>query len=331
VLIVEDEPNLRELLQQLLDDDGYEAHVAADGPAALAMVADGTVRPGLVLADYNLPGGMDGVDVCNRLREIVNAKLPYIILTGDISSETLRRVAAQDCLKLNKPVPVPQLLDAVRRLLAPIAPPAPAPLTGQPLVHVVDDDAHIRLALREMLEAEGHKVETHSSAEALLGNLRPGPQTCMLLDVSLPGISGIDLLGRLKSGARLVPTIMITGMGDISMAVRCMQAGAIDFIEKPISRAALLSAIGRALAQARDAGAQEAFNAAAAGRIAALTDRQREIMVMVLAGHPSKNIAADLAISQRTVENHRAAIMRRTATRSLPALARLALAAGISP
>src|SRR5208337_2843465 len=120
---------------------------------------------------------------------------------------------------------------------------------------------------------------------------------------------------------------MITGQGDVPMAVEAMKAGATDFIEKPIRRDELFASIDRALEQTRDSAKASVRREAAATCLAGLTARQRQIMELVLAGLPSKNIAADLGISQRTVENHRAAIMKKTGTRSLPALARLALAA----
>jgi two-component system CheB/CheR fusion protein len=120
---------------------------------------------------------------------------------------------------------------------------------------------------------------------------------------------------------------MITGSSDVPIAVQAMKAGASDFIEKPIRRDELLACVNRALEQSRDISKLSAWREDAANHVAALTPRQREVMAMVLAGHPSKNIAADLGISQRTVENHRASIMAKTGTRSLPALARLALAA----
>ena len=120
---------------------------------------------------------------------------------------------------------------------------------------------------------------------------------------------------------------MITGNSDVPMAVQAMKAGASDFIEKPIGRGELLASVQRALEQSKDMGKLSAWRQDAAQRVAGLTPRQHEIMSMVLAGHPSKNIAADLGISQRTVENHRAAIMEKTGSKSLPALARLALAA----
>jgi two-component system CheB/CheR fusion protein len=120
---------------------------------------------------------------------------------------------------------------------------------------------------------------------------------------------------------------MITGNGDVPMAVQAMKAGALDFIEKPFNHSDLRANVERALEQSRDSGKLFAWREAAANHIAALTPRQRQIMDLVLAGHPSKNIAADLAISQRTVETHRASIMKKTGAKSLPALARLALAA----
>jgi two-component system, chemotaxis family, CheB/CheR fusion protein len=123
---------------------------------------------------------------------------------------------------------------------------------------------------------------------------------------------------------------MITGNSDVSIAVQAMKAGASDFIEKPISRGELLACVDRALEQSRDSSKLTAWREDAATHMAGLTPRQRQVMEMVLAGHPSKNIAADLGISQRTVENHRASIMTKTGTKSLPALARLALAAVVT-
>ncbi len=142
----------------------------------------------------------------------------------------------------------------------------------------------------------------------------------------MPGMSGLELLQRLKSANARLPAIMITGNGDVPMAVQAMKAGAADFIEKPIGREELLASIERALERAQDAEQARGLAGRGRQRLAGLTTRQRQIMDLVLAGHPSKNIAADLGISQRTVENHRAAIMKKTGSKSLPALARLALA-----
>ncbi|MBS1165414.1 MAG: chemotaxis protein CheB [Proteobacteria bacterium] len=147
----------------------------------------------------------------------------------------------------------------------------------------------------------------------------------------LPGMSGLELLRQLNARGDAPASIMITGGSDVQTAVDAMKAGALDFIEKPIGRDMLLSIVGRALGEAKDTERRAARQHAAVEHVAGLTSRQHQIMDLVLAGHPSKNIAADLGISQRTVENHRAAIMKKTGARSLPELARLAVAAAAVP
>ena len=144
----------------------------------------------------------------------------------------------------------------------------------------------------------------------------------------MPGMSGVELIERLKAEGHQLPAIMITGNGAVPMAVQAMKAGAVDFIEKPVGHEELLASVKRALDQTRDtANAVCIVGRRPRRRVASLTTRQRQILDLVLAGHPSKNIAADLGISQRTVDNHRAAIMRKTGSKSLPALIRTALAA----
>jgi two-component system CheB/CheR fusion protein len=195
---------------------------------------------------------------------------------------------------------------------------------------VVDDDRNLRDIVRSVLEEDGRMVQDYGSAEAFLSAYRPGTLGCLLIDAYLPGIGGLELLLQLQEFGDVLPAIMVTGRSDVSMAVQAMKAGAVDFIEKPISAMDLLGSINLALERASDAATRVAWQDSAAAHIADLTPRQRQIMDLVLAGHPSKNIAADLGISQRTVESHRASIMRTTESKSLPALARLALAAGLS-
>ena len=195
------------------------------------------------------------------------------------------------------------------------------------MIFVVDDEADVRASISDVLEADGHRVEAFADAEQFLENYQAGHEGCLLLDANLPGMGGIELLDRLRSLGDLVPAIMMTGNGDVDLAVAAMKAGACDFIEKPVSRDALLATIDRAIAQSHDIGIVQALQEAAAGHIAELTLRQHQVMDLVLAGHPSKNIAADLGISQRTVENHRAAVMHKMGAKSLPELARHAMAA----
>ena len=337
ILVVEDDPEVRELLDLILKDEGHHTVLAVDGIAALDLVTRGIVRPDILLADFNLPHGMNGLQVAAKLREFLHRELPVIILTGDITTGTLREVALQNCIQLNKPVKLRELMQTIQRLL-PISQSVTQPLAlqpakeissaGPPVIFVVDDDRHIRDGIRGILEGKGHAVEDFPTCEAFLETYRPGREACLLIDASLPGMDGFELLQRLRDEDHSLPAIMITGYGDVPMAVRAMKAGALDFLEKPISASDLLASVERALEHAKDSTKLLAWQEAAADRIATLTSRQQTIMEMVLAGNPSKNIAADLGISQRTVENHRASIMKKTGSKSLPALARLALAAG---
>ncbi|WP_255609253.1 CheR family methyltransferase [Methylosinus sp. Sm6] len=330
ILVVEDDPTIRELLELLLRDAGYHPISVVDGVAALASAE----CPDLVVADFNLPNGPNGVEVIAELRQRFERKIPGIVLTGDISTETLHAIASRACTHLDKPVETTKLLCAIAHLLGEptqmTTPDGATEASGiAPLVNVfvVDDDASIRDAIRDMLAAHGWSVETFASCDAFLHALRPGQGGCLVIDALLPEMDGFELLSRLEADKIMLPSIMITGHGDISMAVRAMQAGASDFLEKPFGHEELIASITHALAQSRESEPSSERRAAAA-RFTGLTARQRQILDLVLAGHPSKNIAADLGISQRTVENHRAAIMRKTGSRSIPALIRLAVAAG---
>jgi len=245
----------------------------------------------------------------------------------------LREIAQGGHLHLNKPVKAKELVDLIQRCFAEAQPTAqastraagdgPRPTT----IFVVDDDSAVREALRDLLQQDGRAVEIYASSEAFLDAYRPGRDGCLLVDARMPGMGGLELLQRLKREGNRLPAIMITGQGDVPMAVEAMKAGAADFIEKPIGRNELFASIERALEHTRDSAKLSVRREAAATRLASLTVRQRQIMEMVLAGHPSKNIAADLGISQRTVENHRAAFMKKTGSHSLSALIRLALSA----
>jgi two-component system CheB/CheR fusion protein len=334
-LIIEDDPGVCNLLDLLLKDQGCDTATAPDGMAALDLVARGKIRPDLVLADYNLPKGLDGLRVVEKLRALLDRRIPVIVLTGDISTIALRDIARYDCVHLTKPVRLKELTQAVQSLLPasrsaghipPVRLREASDNLGQ-VIYVIDDDSHIRDGLRKALEADGRTVEDFATCEAFLEAYHPGREACLLVDAYLPGMSGLELLHHLSHSSHRLPAIMITGNGDVPMAVQAMKAGALDFIEKPFHHNDLRASVARALDQSRDSSKSLAWREAAASHIAALTPRQRQIMDLVLAGHPSKNIAADLGISQRTVETHRASIMKKTGAKSLPALARLALAA----
>lgn len=203
---------------------------------------------------------------------------------------------------------------------------AAAPVST-PVVFVVDDDSAVRGAIRSILEDNDLAVEDFADPEAFFATYTAGRQACLLVDAHKPGMQGLELLQRLSDAGDRLPVIMITANGDVPTAVQAMKAGASDFIEKPIARNQLLNCVGLALETARDLDSLSARRDAAVRHVAGLTTRERQIMDLVLAGDPSKNIAADLGISRRTVENHRASIMHKTGSKSLPALARLALTA----
>jgi len=335
-LIVEDDPAVLEMLQMLFGGGGHRTLVAADGHAALALIAKAAVKPDLVVADYNLPNGLNGLEMLAALQAQLGHAVPAIVLTGDISTDSLRRIAAQGCVHLNKPVRVPALIALAQRLLAEprVAPRAnmvPSPLRteapSRQTVFVVDDDSALREIMRDLLQEHGYAVEMFADGPAFFEAYRSGWEGCVLVDALMPGMSGIELIERLKHEGHELPAIVITGNGAVPMAVQAMKAGAVDFIEKPVGHRELLASVERAFDQSEDAVKLSASRETALLRVATLTTRQRQILDLVLAGYPSKNIAADLGISQRTVDNHRAAIMRKTGSRSLPALVRTALAA----
>jgi two-component system CheB/CheR fusion protein len=335
ILVVEDDPDLLGVLAQSLRDEGHSVTTAVDGPTALRQIA--LVTPELLLADYNLPNGLSGLDLVVGLREAVGRDVPAIILTGDISAETKALVAGQHVPLVTKPVRETDLIMAIDGLLAaepgprpPTRPPdqwADQPVPARPTVFVVDDDPAVRAALMSVLADDGLQSEAFADGESFLAAYRHGMEGCLLVDASMPGMSGIDLLDRLRRDGHHLPALMITGQSDVHVAVMAMKAGALDFIEKPVGRVELLASITRALAQSHDTKQVADWRAEAARRVAELTPRQKQIMTCILAGQPSKNIAADLGLSQRTVESHRAAVMRKTGVTSMPALARLALAA----
>jgi two-component system CheB/CheR fusion protein len=334
ILIIEDDPELRDLLDHLLKDEGYRTAVVPHGAAALGLVAEGAIHPDLILTDFNLPNGIDGLQACAKLREKLHRKTPVIILTGDISTGTSREIALQNYVKLNKPVKLKELTQAIQELITLPAPVGRNPSSARavesselPEVFVVDDDSTVRDAIRDVLEQDGRSVQAYSTCEAFIEAYRSGGEACLLIDAYLPGMNGLELLRWLGHSGHRLPAIMITGNSDVPMAVQAMKAGAWDFIEKPIGHRELLISVENALEQSRNSSDLLASQENAASAIAGLTPRQRQIMELVLAGHPSKNISADLGISQRTVENHRASIMEKTGSKSLPALARLAFAA----
>ncbi|KPQ16819.1 MAG: chemotaxis signal relay system bifunctional protein-glutamate methylesterase / methyltransferase Che [Rhodobacteraceae bacterium HLUCCO18] len=336
ILMVEDEEPLRGLLAEVLEKEGHEVIAMSDAKSALAWASGDAAVPDLLLTDFDLHGGTDGLKLAQDLPNVLGTALPTVILTGDITTETLEAIAASPCHQVTKPV-MPEVLlatisDLISKARAEKARSEQTPRLSGTTIHVIDDDPVIREAMRRLFEAENYRVITYPSAEDFLDAPRPEGAACLLIDNLLPDMDGVSLIDRLRAEKTRLPTVMLTGHGDAAIAVAAMKAGAADLIEKPASAAELLASVRNAIASAKygkEDGARGEAREAARLRFCDLTRREREVMAMVLEGAPNKIIAADLGINQRTVENHRAAVMRKTGASSLPELVRLALLADV--
>lgn len=196
------------------------------------------------------------------------------------------------------------------------------------IVHLVDDDEEVRRALAFLLGTAGLAVKVYESADALVAKLSSIAEGCIVSDVRMPGMSGLQLLQVLKQMQIGLPVIIMTGHADIALAVEAMKAGATDFLEKPFDDEALLGAIHGALNRRQGPQKNDAAIAEARARLATLSDREKQVLDGLLTGHPNKTIAYDLGLSPRTVEVHRANVMRKMAVSSLSELVRISLAAG---
>ena len=195
------------------------------------------------------------------------------------------------------------------------------------LVHLVDDDEAVRRSAGFMLKTSGFQVRTYESGVELLKAVASLEAGCILLDIRMPGMDGLEVHQALKDKGVTLPVIIMTGHGDVALAVQAMKGGAIDFIEKPFEKAVLLAAIDQGLAHLRRAAADRTSADDAAVRLQKLTAREREVLDGLAKGLPNKTIAYDLGISPRTVEIHRANLMTKLEVRSLSEALRLAFAA----
>jgi two-component system response regulator FixJ len=197
------------------------------------------------------------------------------------------------------------------------------------IVHVVDDDQAVRESLAFLLRTAQIEVKTYDSAATFLGSRPQTGSGCVITDVRMPEISGIDLLKRLRELAIALPVIVITGHADVPLAVEAMKLGAVDFLEKPFDDDALLAAVHSALAIEGDHSKRNAELTELNERLTALSHRERQVLEGLVKGHPNKTIAYDLGISPRTVEIYRANVMTKMDAGSLSELVRMALVAGI--
>jgi two-component system CheB/CheR fusion protein len=333
IAVVEDDPSVREMLEFVLASEGYRTAVAADGNQALALVR-ATVRPDLVVADYNLPDGLTGLQVIAGVRETIGREIPAIILTGDMSTDATKEITRRGCVQRSKPVSAGELTHLIQSLLIELrqpivrasVPPESKCDMPQPTIFVIDDEGSVREAMRELLQEEGWSVEVYSSGEAFLDTYRPVREGCLVVDAQMPRMGGIEVLERLTAKGGGPPAIMITGHADIRLAVRAIKAGAMAFLEKPVQYDELIVNIERALELVRNSAKLSSLREAAARRIAGLTSRQRQVVELVVQGNPNKQIAYVLGLAQRTVETHRATAMKKIGVRSLSELIHLTIA-----
>jgi FixJ family two-component response regulator len=197
-------------------------------------------------------------------------------------------------------------------------------------VFIVDDEGVVRSALSRLLAAAGYQVRVFDSATRFLEEQDADTPGCLLLDVCLPGLSGIELQGALDGSPRTRPIVFLSGMGDVPTSVKAMKAGAVDFLTKPICSAKLFAAIEQAMKRDAEERLERAIRNAIDQRLKILTRREREVMEQVIRGRLNKQIAADLRTGEKTVKVHRARVMSKLGVRSVPELVQLAMRAGVA-
>ncbi len=200
---------------------------------------------------------------------------------------------------------------------------------AQGTVFIVDDDAAVRRSLGRLLNASGYCVETCESARAFLNRARGEGPACLVLDVAMPGMTGMELQQVLAENELGLPIVFITGHGDVPMSVKAMKSGAVDFFPKPVNGPSLLEAVRTALARSRETQKSRSERDDIRRRLAKLTSREREVLAHVVAGKLNKQIGVDLGIGEKTVKVHRGRVMKKMEVRSLADLVRLAEKAGL--
>ena len=200
--------------------------------------------------------------------------------------------------------------------------------TPEQIIYLVDDDEALRDSLVWLLESQGFKVEAFASAEAFLRRWRPEFNGCLLLDVRMPGMSGLELHERLRAHYCTLPVIFITGHGDVPMAVAALKKGAVDFIEKPFNDAELLRLVSQCLVSERESRARRRQGAEVSRRLDQLTQREREVLDLIIVGKLNKQIADMLDISIKTVEVHRSRVMEKMKVTTVAELVKISLELG---
>lgn len=335
VLLVEDHPIQLQMIQALLELAGYRVVPTVGGISALAAIEGVSgIRPDVIVGDLDLSTeSMTGLDVVRRIRARIGAAVPALILTG--WAQTTATDQTPGVVFLTKPVGTEDLLQVVealarigspqwtnRKKAVPAAAPVPV-VDADAEIAIVEDEPATREALRLTLASAGYRVAAYASAEAYLADVPSAALRCLLVDVVLPGMGGFELQDRLKHLRPDLPVVFVTGRADLRLATDAMRAGAADYLCKPVETDALLASVARVVRESDRRGHRRADKGDFDLRLATLTERERQVMVRMQTGTPTKLIAADLGISARTAEHHRQNVMKKMAARSLADLVRM--------
>jgi FixJ family two-component response regulator len=322
VSVVDDDESVRESLPDLLRELGFAAQAFASADEFLASAY--VNQTNCLLLDVAMPG-MTGPDLQMELTRR-RRDIPIVFITAAVDETVRSRVLAQgavDCLF--KPFSEAALLDAVTIALR-------EPMCdAKPVVFVVDDDVSVRESLELLIRQAGWEPELFASAQEFLSRASVSAPCCLVLDLSLPDLNGLDLQNRIASDQTEMPIIFITAYGDVPTSVQAMKAGAVEFLLKPFGDDALLTAIQHAIERSRNALRHEAKMREISDGYATLTRREREVMGLVVSGLLNKQVGGELGISEITVKAHRGSVMRKMKAGSLPDLVNMAARLKLEP
>jgi two-component system CheB/CheR fusion protein len=311
-----------EPLKLVLEQAGYRVVAVRYDAGQVKLDSGAGMLPEVIVAEFALLADDAAARVIEKMRTAMGPHTPIIVITNESSAELQSSPDRDPVTYLSRPASPEEITALVSQSLAEartrfITPRTRNRRSSNQTTFIVDDDHLLLDAMSALLKVRDERTEVYSSAEGFLKSYATSRRGCLVVDDKLPGLGGVELLEELKDKGAMLPGIVITGHGDIAGAVRAMRAGAIDYIEKPVSAGQLLSAIERALEIDRELADKLARRQELRARYATLTEREREVLEHVANGASSKVIGRMLKISQRTVENHRSRVMKRMGANSL--------------